>query len=218
MRAAPAIFPLPTDTPQQLVDFMRRLATVMAGGRNAEMLLDAASLIEALSRRAASAEQLFHELQEDHANNLERRDIAELASDNMMVEIAELKARLAESNRIAEAEIAALKGEIAEREAQAEQDRAGFAEEALRLQAATQEVQTRLDGANASLEALRNPAKAVDGSVAMVPRQTLQTARDQFAFLAAGFAKAGDLISQTICEVGACAIDKTLGGGEAAKG
>jgi hypothetical protein len=211
MRAAPATFPLLADNPQQLVDFMRRLATVMAGGRNAERLLDAASLIEALSRRAASTEQSFHELQEDHANNLERRDIAELASDNMMVEIAKLKAQLAERHRIAEAEIAALKGEIAGREAQAELDRARFAEEALGLQAAAHDVQTRLDAANASIEALRNPVKAVDGS-AVVPLQTLQTARDQFAFLAAGFAKAGDLISQTICEVGACAIDKTIGG------
>lgn len=197
---------------------MRRLASVMAGGRNAEMLLDAASLIEALSRRAASAEQLFHELQEDHANNLERRDIAELASDNMMVEIAELKAQLVESGRTAEVEIAALKDEIVGREAQAEQDRALFAEEALRLKAAAQEVQMRLEAANASLEALRNPANAVDGSVAAVPRQTLQTARDQFAFLAEGFAKTGDLVSQTICEVGACAIDKALGGKSAEGG
>lgn len=191
---------------------MRRLASVMAGGRNAEMLLDAASLIETLSQRAASAERLFHDLQEEHANNLDRRDIAELAFDNMMVEIAKLKAELAESDRTAEAEIAALKDEIAGREAQAEQDRARFAEEALRLQAAAQEVQMQLDTANASLEALRNPAKAVDGSVAAVPVQTLQTARDQFTFLAAGFAKTGDVVSQTICEVGACAIDKALGG------
>ena len=197
---------------------MRRLASVMAGGRNAEMLLDAASVIETLSQRAASAEQLFHDLQEDHASNLERRDIAELASDNMMVEIAKLKAKLAENDRTAEAEIAALRDEIAGREAQAEQDRASFAEEALRQQAAAQDVQMRLDAANASLEALRNPAKAVDGSVAAVPVQTLQTAREQFAYLAEGFAKTGDVVSQTICEVGACAMDKALGGKSAEGG
>jgi len=197
---------------------MRRLASVMAGGRNAEMLLDAASVIETLSQRAASAEQLFHDLQEDHASNLERRDIAELASDNMMVEIAKLKAQLAENDRTAKAEIAALRDEIAGREAQAEQDRARFAEEALRQQAAAQDVQMRLDAANASLEALHNPAKAVDGSVAAVPVQTLQTAREQFAYLAEGFAKTGDVVSQTICEVGACAMDKALGGKSAEGG
>jgi len=191
---------------------------VMAGGRNAEMLLDAASVIETLSQRAASAEQLFHDLQEDHASNLERRDIAELASDNMMVEIAKLKAQLAENDRTAKAEIAALRDEIAGREAQAEQDRARFAEEALRQQAAAQDVQMRLDAANASLEALHNPAKAVDGSVAAVPVQTLQTAREQFAYLAEGFAKTGDVVSQTICEVGACAMDKALGGKSAEGG
>ena len=191
---------------------------MMAGGRNAEMLLDAASVIETLSQRAASAEQLFHDLQEDHASNLERRDIAELASDNMMVEIAKLKAQLAENDRTAKAEIAALRDEIAGREAQAEQDRARFAEEALRQQAAAQDVQMRLDAANASLEALHNPAKAVDGSVAAVPVQTLQTAREQFAYLAEGFAKTGDVVSQTICEVGACAMDKALGGKSAEGG
>ena len=201
---------LPSDTTPELIDFLRRLASMMAGGRNAEMLLEAAGLIEALTRRATSAEQLFHNLQEDHAKNLELREVAELAGDNLIAEIAQLKAQLAENERKAEAEIASLKEQIAGAKSQAEKDRAVFAEEALRLQAAAQEIQVRLAGANTTIDELRNPVKTIDDSVAVVPVQALQTARDQFAFLAKGFARSGDLISQTICEVGACAIDKAL--------
>jgi hypothetical protein len=73
-------------------------------------------------------------------------------------------------------------------------------------------MQLQLAGANATIEKLRNPDKTIDNSVAIVPVQALQTARDQFTYLAKGYAKSGDLISLTICEVGACAIDKALAG------
>jgi hypothetical protein len=203
---------LPSDTTPELIDFLRRLASMMAGGRNAEMLLEAAGLIETLTRRATSAEELFHNLQEDHAKNLELREVAELASDNLIAEIAKLKAELAETERKAEAEITQLKEQIANAKSQAEKDRAVFTEESLRLQAMAQEIQVKLAGANTTIDELRNPVRTIDDSVAVVPVQALQTARDQFAFLAKGFAKSGDLISQTICEVGACAIDKALAG------
>jgi len=212
MPAAPASSPLPSDNTHEILDFLRRMASMMSGGRNAEVLLDSASLIENLARRAAFAEQRFQDLQEDHAKNLELRDIAELASDRLIEEIAAVKVELAESNRVAGAEIGSLKDEIAERTTQAEKDRAIFAEEALRLKAAAQELQLRLDDATASLEELRASANSVDNSVAVVPVEALQTARHQFAFLAKGFARSGDLVSQTICEVGACAIDKALAG------
>ena len=194
---------------------MRRLASMMAGGRNAEMLLDSASLIEKLSQRATSAEQRFRDLQEDHANNLEMRDIAELASDNLLVEVAALKAKLADSERKAVAEIALLEKEIAERKARAEMDRETYGDETLRLQAAVNELRSRLEDANAALDALRRSTENVDKTVVVVPVEALQTARDQFAFLAKGFARTGDLVSQTICEVGACAIDKALTGASA---
>jgi small-conductance mechanosensitive channel len=207
-----AVVALPTETSPELIDFLRRLASMMAGGRNAEMLLEAATTIEMLSRRATTAEQLHQDLKEDHAKNLELRQVAELAADNLIAEIAALKAQLAESERKAEAEIAALKAEIAESKAQAEKDRATFSEEVLRLQTVAQEMQLQLTGANATIEELSNPDKTIDESVAVVPVQALQTARDQFTYLAKGFARSGDLVSQTICEVGACAIDKALAG------
>src|SRR5215471_13361890 len=203
---------LPSETNPELIDFLRRLASMMAGGRNAEMLLEAATTIETLSRRATTAEQLHQDLKEDHAKNLELRQVAELAADNLIAEIAALKTQLAESEQKAGAEIAALKAEIEESKARAEQDRATVAAEVLRLQAVAQAMQLQLAGANATIEELRNPDKTIDASVAVVPVQALQTARDQFTYLAKGFARSGDLVSQTICEVGACAIDKALAG------
>jgi small-conductance mechanosensitive channel len=203
---------LPTETSPELIDFLRRLASMMAGGRNAEMLLEAATTIETLTRRATTAEELLQNLQEERAKNLELRQVAELAADNLIAEIAQLKAQLAESERKAEAETTALKGELADTRTQADRDRVTFSDEALRLQTIAQEMQLQLAGANATIEELRNPDKKIDNSVAIVPVQALQTARDQFTYLAKGFAKSGDLISLTICEVGACAIDKALAG------
>src|SRR5262249_29917407 len=145
--------PSPNDA-NELVDFLRRLASMLTGGRNAEMLLEAATMIEELTRRVATAEQRVREQQEDHAKNLELREVAELASDNLLTEVNALKAQLAES------------------EAKAETERNYFAEESRRLAALTDEAKAkvsesdakiaesndRLLRVNAEIEALRNPA------------------------------------------------------------
>jgi hypothetical protein len=199
----------PKDDTNEIVDFLRRLASMLSGGRNAEMLLEAATLIENLSSRAASAEQRLREQQEDHAKNLELREVAELASGNLLTEVNALKAQLAES------------------EAKAETERGYFADESRRLAALTDEAKAkvtesdakiaesndRLLRVNAEIEALRNPPPTpIDESIAIVPIESLQLARTQFGYLAEGFARNGDLISQTICEIGARAIDKALAG------
>jgi hypothetical protein len=44
--------------------------------------------------------------------------------------------------------------------------------------------------------------------------QSLQLARAQFDHLAEGFARQGDVVSQTICEIGARALDKALADNE----
>ena len=92
-----------------------------------------------------------------------------------------------------------------------------FAEESRRLQARIQDADAelakasaKLAKASAELEELRNPVTGIDDTIAIVPVDSLQLARTQFDFLAAGFAKTGDVISQTICQIGACAIDKAL--------
>jgi hypothetical protein len=187
---------LPPNENQEIIDFLRRLASMLSGGRNAEMLQEAASMIEALTRRAIAAERLNHGQQEDHARNLEQRETAELSSDKLMAEIAALKTELAESTR------------------RSERERAFFAEEVHRLQAGLENAEAQLTKANADAEfdELREPVAGIDNSIAIVPVESLQLARTQFDFLATGFAKNGDVISQTICQIGACAIDKALSG------
>jgi seryl-tRNA synthetase len=206
MTAAVQSLPPNNDT-NELVDFLRRLASMLSGGRNAEMLLEAASVIEALTRRAELSEQRLQEQQEDHAKNLEQRKVAELASDNLLAEVNALKAQLAES------------------EAKAEKERNYFAEESRRLAAVADAANTRVAEANdrllrvsAEIDELRNPPPAaIDESIAIVPVESLQLARTQFGYLAQGFAKNGDVVSQTICEIGARAIDRALAGDKPAK-
>jgi len=88
-------YSLSPDPHQEMVDFLRRLSSMLTDGPNAEALQEAASLIETLSLRATSAEQQYQELQEDHARNLEQREVAELASDNLIAEVDSLKAEVA---------------------------------------------------------------------------------------------------------------------------
>jgi ribosomal protein L16 Arg81 hydroxylase len=196
----------PSSNPhQETVDFLRRLSSMLTGGRNGEMVQEAASLIETLSLRATSAEQRYHEQQEDHARNLELREVAELASDNLIAEVDALKA-----------EIELLKAQLADRISQAETDRNWFAEETLRAQAQAELAQEQLAAANAELEEMRKPLPpdTLDDSIAVVPLQSLQLARAQFDHLAEGFARQGDVVSQTICEIGARALDKALADNE----
>jgi hypothetical protein len=200
----------PLDASSEVIDFLRRLSSMMAGGRNAEMLLAAANIIEALSGRLAGTEELYHQLHEEHSKNLELREVAELASDNLIAELDAVKAQHAVSQQQAEREIESLKNQLDEHGERAKADRMAFAEETLRLQAMAAEAEARLASANASLEELRNADTAIDDSVAVVPIQSLQLARDQFDFLAKGFARSGDVISLTICEIGAQAIEKAL--------
>jgi len=241
---------LPSNETQETIDFLRRLASMMSGGRNAETLLAAATTIETLSRRATASEALLGELQEDHGKNLEQREVAELAADNLLAEvaalkehfarsqsqaeseiavlkadladhrqraeaeigslrlqlienernseaeIASLKAQLAEKDGHAAEEIAALKAQIEQRDRLAEIDRRVFAEETERLQALAQ----------------GTDATTIDESVAVVSVQALQLARTQFGYLAKAFEKNGDVISLTLCEIGAQALDKALAG------
>lgn len=205
MPMAAPVFPLPASAQQDTIDFLRRLSSMLTGGRNAEMLQEAAGLIETLSERATSAEQLFLEQQDDHARNLELREVAELASDNLLAEVESLKA-----------EVNLLKGQIEERTRQAEIDRNWFAEETLRAQAHAEIADERAAALNAEIEALRKPPppEAIDESIAVVPVKSLQLARTQFNYLAKAFADNGDVVSLTICEIGAGALDKALAGTE----
>ena len=190
---------MPPDENAETVDFLRRLASMMSGGKNAEMLLGAASVIEALSSRAMTAERLYSEQQDEREKSNELRQVAEIAADNLNSEIASLKAQLAEAAR------------------QAEIDRASFAEEEHRLSTKAEDAEARLAKVNAELDELRTPFAELSDTVVAVPTEQLRLARAQFDFLADGFARNGDVISQTICEIGRCAIEHALAGSEPAR-
>jgi chromosome segregation ATPase len=251
---------LPADEMQETVDFLRRLASMMSGGRNAEMLQAAAGAIETLSRRASAAEALVHDHQDEHAKSLEQREVAELAADNLLAElnalkahlsqresqteiemaalreeladqqqqaeaeIASLRLQLVENQQESEAEIASLRAQLAERghaddeiaslKAQIEQrdrlaeiDRRVFTEEAERLRA---QIQDAANGLTTMSAATEQAIGAIDESVAVVSVQGLRLARTQFGYLAKAFAQSGDVISLTMCEIGAQALDKAL--------
>lgn len=189
-------FPPPTPQPSlEITDFLRRLARLMSSGKNAEMLLQASHTIEELTRRAEGAEYRFRAQQEDHARDIELLQASGEAADALRSEIVALKAELEEGQR------------------QADEDRTIFAEERRGLEAAAADAQKRLTALNAELEELRKPAAALDPSIAVLPVQPLQLARAQFDHLAEGFAKTGDVISMTICQIGTCAIEKALASG-----
>jgi hypothetical protein len=232
----------PADSTTETIDFLRRLASMMSGGRNAELLQEGAAAIETLSRRASAAEAL---LQDEHARSVEQREVAELAADNLLAEFTALKAHLAQSQSQAETEIAALNAELADQQqhaeaemaslraqlaekgghakdeiaslkAQIEQrdrlaeiDRSVFTEEAERLRA---QIQDSANGLANMSAATGQAIGAIDESVAVVPVQGLRLARTQFGYLAKTFEKNGDVISLTMCEIGAQALDKALTG------
>ena len=124
------VFSLPANAHQETIDFLRRLSSMLTGGRNAEMLLEAAKTIETLSGRATTAEQLFQEQQEDHARSVELREVAKLASGNLIAEMETLKAQL-------DAEVASLKAQLDVSRRQAEANRNFFNEKTLRLKTKT---------------------------------------------------------------------------------
>src|SRR3974390_3328340 len=65
MMAMPApVLSLPSSAQQETVDFLRRLSSMLTGGRNAEMLQEAAAMIETLSRRASPAQEPVQNQQE----------------------------------------------------------------------------------------------------------------------------------------------------------
>jgi multidrug resistance efflux pump len=102
-----------------------------------------------------------------------------------------------------------MKAQIEQRDRLAEIDRRVFTEEAERLRAQIQDAAHRLTTMSAATE---QAIGAMDESVAVVPVQGLRLARTQFGYLAKAFEKSGDVISLTMCEIGAQALDKALTG------
>lgn len=183
------VLSLPPNPDVETTDFLRRLSTMMKGGRNSELLLQAADMIESLSERATLAERAHQDQQEQSARNLELRQIAEAAADELVREAEALRVQLANGATQAE-------------------------EEARQLSAKADDAEARLAKVTAELDEVR---KSLQSDTAVtVPIQALRLARTQFDYLADAFAKSGDVISLTICEIGGCAIDQVLAAGDRA--
>ena len=193
------VVPLPPNSSSDTVDFLRRMAS-MVSGRNGEMLLRAASLIEQLGQRAMSAERLYHEQQNESTRNAELREAAELASDAMVGQIDVLRAQLAEVTAAAAAE------------------RAAFDAERGKLIGLMQNAESHIVKLTTELDALRASVDSFNETAVSVPVEVLRLARTQFDFLSAGFARKGDVISQAMSEIGGFAIDQALTAKKADKG
>jgi len=185
------VVPLPPNSASETTDFLRRMAS-MVSGRNGEMLLRAASLIESLAQRAMTAERLYHQQQEESTRHVELREAVELASDAMVSQITALRAQLAEVTSAAAAE------------------RAAFDVERGKLLGLMQDAESHIGKLTIELNTLRASVDAFNETAVSVPIEVLQLARTQFDYLSSGFARKGDVISQAMSEIGGFAIDQAL--------
>jgi hypothetical protein len=185
------VVPLPPNSSSETTGFLRRMAS-MVSGRNGEMLLRAASLIESLAQRAMSAERLYHQQQEENTRHVELREAAELASDAMVNQIAALRAQLAEVTAAAAAE------------------RAAFDVERDKLLGLMQHAESYIGKLTTELDTLRASVDSFNETVISVPIEVLRLARTQFDYLSSGFARKGDVTSQAMSEIGGFAIDQAL--------
>ncbi|MBW7966201.1 hypothetical protein [Bradyrhizobium sp. BR 10261] len=182
---------LPPNSASETTNFLRRMAS-MVSGRNGEMLLRAAALIESLTQRAMSAERLFHEQQEENKRLGELREATELASDAMVGQIAALRTQLAEVTAAAASE------------------RAAFDTERGKLLSLMQDAESHIGKLTTELDTLRASVDAFNETAVTVPIEVLRLARTQFDYLSSGFARKGDVIAQAMSEIGGFAIDQAL--------
>lgn len=185
------VVPLPPNSSSETIDFLRRMAS-MVSGRNGQMLLRAAALIESLAQRAMTAERLYHQTQEENTRHVELREAAELASDAMVSRIEALRTQLAEAIAAAAAE------------------RAAFDAERGKLLHLVHHAEIHIGKLTTELDSLRASIDGFNETVVSVPIEVLRLARTQFDVLSAGFARKGDVISQAMSEIGGFAIDQAL--------
>jgi len=171
---------------QEILRFLHRFADVMAGN-NSENLLRAARLLEINAETVLETNELLRVERARGAATSELRKALEDRLAGLEDEIAVLRtqlsqsqARLNDQNREAETK----QGELLHR-----------AEEA---------------GAKLVLAEQALATKASDAMHIVVPVTTLRLAKAQFESLAAGFEKAGNIVSQTMCEASASSLDRAI--------
>jgi chromosome segregation ATPase len=164
------VVPLPPSSSSETTDFLRRMAS-MVSGRSGEMLLRAAALIESLTKRAMSAERLFHEQDEENKRLVELRKATELTSDAMAGQIETLRKQLADVTLAAAAE------------------RASFDAERGKLLGLMQDAESHIGKLTTELDTLRASVDSFNEAVVSVPIEMLRLARTQFDVLSDGFAR-----------------------------
>ena len=110
-----------------------------------------------------------------------------------------------------------MRARLAEVVADAASERARFEQERGRLLGLVRDAEAQSAKLNAELKELQTSVDTFNETMITVPIEMLRLARAQFDFLSVGFASDGDLISQTISEIGGCAIDQALTGRTADK-
>ncbi len=181
------VVPLPPKSSSETTDFLRRMAS-MVSGQNGETLLRAAALIESLTKRAMSAERLFHEQEEENKRLVKLREGTEL----VVGQIETLRKQLADVTSAAAAE------------------RAAFDAERVKLLGLMQDAESHIVKLTMELETLRASVDGFNETAVSVPIEVLRLARTQFDFLSDGFAREGDVISRAMSEIGGFAIDQAL--------
>jgi hypothetical protein len=131
------------------IEFLRRLAGMMSGGRNAEMLLTAAVTIETLRQRTADAELSCVARERELTHCMALREIAEHGANELA------------------AELEALKEQLEHTADEAERSRIRFADETLRLHALAEDSHTRLLALIAERETLHASAAIVERTQAV---------------------------------------------------
>ena len=175
-----------------LVGFLRRFASMISGGDNADKLHGAANLIEDLVEALDRERKQLRDVEARLNQNVRAYAVAQVEIGSVKAEHGVLQSEMAEQKRKAAVAYEAVFGE-----AQAQSLRGDKAERQLRE--ATDELQQ-----------LRTRLSEIGESYLLLPLATLDALRAQFAFLGREFARFGDATSQAMCEVGACTIAEAI--------
>lgn len=180
---------MPPEAPEneEILRFLHGFADLMANGNSSENLLRAARLLEINAETLKETNELLRVERVRGDANSELRKTLEDRLAGLENEIAALQSQLSESQAKLNAHGLAAEvnqGELLRRAEEAEAKLA-LAEQAL-------------------------ATKASDGTNIVVPVTTLRLAKAQFESLALGFEKAGNLVSQTMCEASASSLERAI--------
>jgi hypothetical protein len=172
---------------EEILRFLHRFADLMASGNHSENLLRAAHLLETNAEMVRETNELLRVERVRGDANSELRKTLEDRIAGLESELAALQTQLSESQaRLSDQSLEAetRQGELLRRAEEAEE----------KLSLAQQELAT----------------KTSDDTHVLIPVTTLRLAKAQFESLASGFGKAGNIVSQTMCEASASSLDRAI--------